>query len=126
MIYIIGLVALVGFAVWLKRNYSTVYIILTVNDTDIVTGAVNLATLVRESAAGNQVAVRDDPGIRVGLKLIDGLLHVLIYLDIGVGGVRLTKTLDVNVGSPIRFIRGETFRILDTPVPVDITIRIGA
>ncbi len=122
---LIGAIAAIG-AIILRNQFRVVYVSLIVAGQEIVTGSINLVELAKASAAGNRITVRDDPGIKTSAYFIGSDLHFDVTLDIGVAGVRLTKSVDVNVGSPTRFLgKGQTIPIIDKPVEVDLNIRVG-
>ena len=109
-----------------KTLFRTVFLTLNVAGTDIVTASVPLDTIIEAGKSGNKVAVKDESGLKVTTWIDSGNFYVGIMIDLGIAGIRLTKSWEVNCGS-IRLIMGagSTFRLLDSPVTVDLNLRVG-
>jgi hypothetical protein len=128
MNYMITIAVLAG-VVFLaaKTLFRTMFITLAVNGTEIITGAIPIDTLIAAAKSGNKVAVRDEGGIKLNCWIDSGNVMIGIMLDVGVAGIRLTKSWDVNVGRLTNlFGKGQTYRLCDTPAAVDLKIRIGS
>jgi hypothetical protein len=127
MKYILGIAVLVGVIyAAAKTLFRNVFLSLIVNGTEIVTASVPLDTIIEAGKSGNKVAVKDESGLKVTTWIDSGNFYVGIMIDLGIDGIRLTKSWEVNCGS-IRLIMGagSTFRLLDSPVTVDLNLRVG-
>jgi hypothetical protein len=80
--------------------------------------------LIEAARSGNTVAVRNTGGITVDVGM-DGInVIITLRLDVGVGGVRITQSWEVNAGPITSFLAGKRIPLTESPVPVVLIVGV--